>query len=231
MSCSEIKEELENHARQERENQHGMNSCLEKIKRFLNSEPETDKIEQSLQEFSKNVRKLQEQKAEKTVTFKNLQDRFHFEVREVPFKLNGDLAEEELKLKEMQNSGEISLRELREQLNDINLDNPEAEKVRLRKAIQQGRQAQQKAVTISTLSAEIERLEKEEKSLLPQVVELPKQIKLTGSQAETLRERLGKLQLQRENDLLKASLKEHRHNLRDGEAMSIMWSEGASLCH
>ena len=98
-SCKELKEDLAEKEKQQQDNLQGITTCLEKIKRFLKTEPATENIETSLQEFSRKVRKLQQQRDEKLTSYKNLQDRFHLEVREVPFKLNGNLDSEEQKLK------------------------------------------------------------------------------------------------------------------------------------
>jgi DNA repair protein SbcC/Rad50 len=224
-SCEELKQELTAQARQEKENLLGINSCLEKIRSFLKTEPETASIESSLQEFSGKVRKLQQERADKLSRYDNLKERFHTEVREVPFRLNGDLESEELKLKEMKAAGENNLEEIKLKLKDLDLDNPDTEKIRLRQDIQAGRRAQQKASGIANLSEVIERSKQEEKTILPEVEELPKQIKLAGAESATLRERLKNLQLQRENEILKASLEQHRHNLRDGEPCPLCGAE------
>lgn len=224
-SCRELREDLTAHAREEQGNLQGINSCLENIKSFLKKEPETGKIETSLQEFSRNVRKLQHQREEKLSKYDNLKERFHAEVREVPFMLNGDLESEELKLKEMKTTGERSLQELRERLGDVDLENPETEKSRLRQVIQLGRRAQQKASVIKNLSEAIEKAQQEEKDLLPEVEEFPEQIEQISSKAELLRKDLKNLQLQRDNEILKANFEELRHKLHAGEPCPLCGSQ------
>lgn len=223
-ACTGLKEDLARHGHQEKGNLREMNSCLEKIKTFLKTEPGTDEIEESLQEFAKKVRKLQNQRDERVHMYRNLQDRFHAEVREVPFRLNGDLEQEEKKLRELKASSAQALQELREELRDLDLKNPEEEKARLRQAVKQGRRAQQKSAVIENLSAEIGRDQKEIKATLPEVEALPDKIELGSSRTETLRARLSSLQLKRENELLKASLKEHRHQLAEGEPCPLCGS-------
>ena len=141
--CREIKEELTRHARSVEENRTGITRCLDNISSFLKKEPATGEIESSLQDFSRNVRKLQQQRDEKLSHYRNLQERFDLELREVQFKLNGDLKTEELKLKQMKAAGEHRLQELQDQLKEIDLNKLEAERSRLRELLQQGRKAQQ----------------------------------------------------------------------------------------
>ncbi|MDX1602193.1 MAG: SbcC/MukB-like Walker B domain-containing protein [Salinimicrobium sediminis] len=216
-TCKEIKEELAAQARNEKENEQNISSCLEKIRAFLKTEPETEKIEDSLQEFSRNVRNLQQQRKDKLNKFDTLKDQFHFEVREVPFKLNGDLDSEEQKLKEMKAAREESLEELREQLKDLNLEDPETEKDRLQQAVQLGRRAQQQASGIEMLSRDIEKAKKEEQDLLPQIEGLPKKIEELSKTSEAVRKDLKIFQLQRENEIITVNLEDLRHQLHSGE--------------
>lgn len=223
-TCNGLASDIEKHKKSEEENLLGISSCLEQIKSFLQTEPETESIEASLQEFSKNVRKLQQQRDEKLNSYRNLQDRFHAEVREVPFKLNGNLENEDKKLKELKALGEKNLQDLRARLEDVDLEKPEAEKIRLRHIVQQGRVAQQKAVGIENFTAEISRMQKEEHALLPETKELPGKIELKSSRAQTLAERVKTLQLQKENEMLKANLEEHRHQLKEGSPCPLCGS-------
>ncbi len=222
--CREIKEELARHAGDVEKNRKGISQCLENISRFLKNEPATEEIESSLQAFSRNVRKLQQQRDEKLSHYRNLQERFDLELREVPFKLNGDLKAEELKLQEMKTAGENRLQELQDQLKEIDLQNVETEKIRLRELLQQGRKAQQEWVAIENLSAEIERATKEEKELLGQVANLPQEVASAKKEMQTLQKDVENLQLRKENELLKASLEQHRHNLKNGEPCPLCGS-------
>ena len=224
-TCTELKEELHSHKLGEEENTRSISTCLEKIRIFLKSEPDTGKIESRLQDFSKNVRNLQQQRDEKLRHYRNLQERFNFELREVPFKLNGNLESEELKLKEMKAAGEDNLQELKDNLKQVNLEKPEAEKARLKQILQQGRRAQQEWVAIENLSAEVEKARKEEKELLPQVEELPQKITSAKQEMQILQKDVENLQLQRENELLKSSLEQHRHNLKPGQPCPLCGSE------
>lgn len=223
-SCKELKAELEAHDLGEKRNVADIDSCLEKIRRFLKTEPATGEIETSLHSFSKNVRNLQLQRDEKLGQYKNLQERFNSELREVPFRLNGNPETEEQKLKELRASGENNLQELRLKLKDVDLEKPELEKSRLKQLLQQGRKAQQEWQMIQNLSAELERDQKEETDLLPQVKELPQKIDSDKKQAEILQKQVENLQLQRENQLLKASLEDLRHKLTNGEPCPLCGS-------
>ncbi|UZH54891.1 AAA family ATPase [Salinimicrobium tongyeongense] len=223
-ACREIKEELTRHARSVEENRTGISRCLDNISSFLKKEPATGEIESSLQDFSRKVRKLQQQRDEKLSHYRNLQERFDLELREVQFKLNGDLKTEELKLKQMKAAGEHRLQELQDQLKEIDLNKLEAERSRLRELLQQGRKAQQEWAAIANLSAEIERAKKEEEELLGQVENLPQELASAKKEMQLLQKDVENLQLRRENELLKSSLDEHRHNLRNGEACPLCGS-------
>ena len=223
-TCTELKQELENLKKGEAENKTNISTCLEKITKFLKAEPATGEIEDRLQAFSKNVRRLQQQRDEKRTQYRHLENQFNSELREVPFKLNADLDSEELKLKEMKAAGERNLQVLKDKLQQVDLEKPEAEKARLKQMLQQGRKAQQQWVSIESLSGEIERAKKEEKELLPQVEELPQKISSAKIKMQILQKEVENLKLKRENELLKASLEEHRQNLKDGHPCPLCGS-------
>ncbi|MCY2686722.1 AAA family ATPase [Salinimicrobium sp. TH3] len=223
-TCTELKQELATHKRGEKENTQNISTCLAKIKNFLKSEPETGEIETHLQTFSKNVRKLQQQRDEKLTQYRHLEKQFNSELREVPFQLIGNLEAEELKLKELKAAGENNLVALKQNLKQVNLEKPETEKARLKQMLQQGRKAQQEWVAITNLSAEVEKATKEEKELLPQIEVLPQEISSAKKEMQILQKDVENLQLKRENELLKASLEEHRHNLVDGQPCPLCGS-------
>ena len=225
ISCKELKEELAAKEKQQQYNHREINTCLEKIRKFLKTEPETENIETSLQEFSRNIRKLQQQRKDKLTQFDTLKNQFHLEVRDVPFKLNGNLDSEEQKLKELKTSGEKNLQELHEQLKDLDLENPAKEKEELQKELRLARRARQQASEIEILTKEIEKLKNEEKDLFPRVEELPKKIEQLGKESEGLRKDLKILQLQRENEIITANLDELRHNLHAGEPCPLCGAE------
>ncbi len=223
-TCTELKQDLVAHKRGEEENTQSISTCLDNIKTFLKAEPETGEIETHLQSFSKNVRKLQQQRDEKLTRYRHLENQFNSELREVPFRLNGNLESEELKLKELRAAGENNLEQLKQNLKQVNLEKPETEKARLKQMLQQGRKAQQEWVAITNLSAEVEKATKEEKELLPQVEVLPREISSAKKEMQILQKEVENLQLKRENELLKASLEEHRHNLVDGQPCPLCGS-------
>ncbi|WP_029033592.1 AAA family ATPase [Salinimicrobium terrae] len=223
-TCTELKQEFDILKKGEEENKNNISTCLDKITKFLKTEPATGEIENHLQAFSKNVRNLQQQRDDKRSQYRHLENQFNSELREVPFKLNGDLDSEESKLKEMKAAGERNLQELKDKLNQVDLEKPEAEKARLKQILQQGRKAQQEWVAIEILSAEIGKAKKEEKELLPQVEELPQEIISAKKEMQILQKSVEILQLQRENELLKASLEEHRQNLKDGQPCPLCGS-------
>ncbi|NJW52520.1 SbcC/MukB-like Walker B domain-containing protein [Salinimicrobium oceani] len=224
-ACKGLNEDLTRQENHKKENLQAMNSCLEKIYRFLKQEPGTESIEESLQEFSRKVRKLQQQRDEKLSAYRHLQEKFHSEVRELSFRLNGNLEKDEEKLRELAASGEEALKELEGKLKDIDLHQPEEEKNRLRQVVQLGRRAQQKWLSMEQLAAELPNCKQEIQALLPEVEKLPQKIELDSSRAAVLKERLKNLQLQRELEVLKASFEKQRHQLITGEPCPLCGSK------
>ncbi|GAB2776808.1 AAA family ATPase [Salinimicrobium soli] len=216
-SCKEVQNEIELNLQRTKTNFGDITNCLEEIKKFIKSDTKAETVEQQLQEFSEKVRKLEQQREEKGTSYKALKREFETEVREVPFQLNGNLDTAAEKLQEMQGFSKARLSELERLLVKIDLENPLSEKQRLRKELEQSRQAERQVARLQSLFDELQKLKKEEDSITPQLEELPKKIALDKSGVETLNERLQKLQLKKEYENLRRSLEEHRHSLHDGE--------------
>ena len=217
LDCGELRNEIDQNLKRSSANLEEINASLEGITSFTGAEVKPETVEQQLQEFSTRVRKLQQQREEKGTTYKSLKRQFDTEIREVPFQLNGNLELAGQKLLEMRSFSEKQLEEIKIQLTGVDLENTVSEKQRLRKELELARTAERKAVSLKTLSEEIEKLEKEKEAIVPQLDALPKQVALSRSNVETLRERLEKLQLKKENENLLKALKDHRHQLQEGQ--------------
>ncbi len=216
-NCKELRSAISENIRNSQDNMREISNCLEEIKKLIRGDAKAETVEKQLQEFSAKVRKLQLQREEKGGAYKSLKREFDSEVRDVPFQLNGNLETAEEKLREMQAFSIAQLEELKILLGNIDLEDPLAEKQRLRKELEQARKAEQAAVELRTLSEALDRIKKEQFEIFPQLEELPKKLKLEKSRAETLVERLEKLRFRRESENLRKSLEEHRHQLQDGQ--------------
>lgn len=224
-TCNELQEELKLQAKKGEENEQDIKTCLEKITNFLQTQPKTEEIEDCLNEFLRTVRNLQQRRKDKLEKYDHLKGQFNIELREVPFELNGDLKRDELELQELKSAGERKLQELKNRLKEIDLEDPEAAKNRLRQTIQLGRKAQQQDLAMANLAEALQSAKQEEQKLIPELKELPKQIKISASEAAVMRERLEKLQLQQQNQLLTARLEDLRHNLKEGNPCPLCGSK------
>ena len=216
-NCRELKTEISNNLKSTGTNLEEITGCLEEIQKFTGLDAQAETVENQLQEFSAKVRKLQQQREEKGASYKSLKREFDTEVREVPFQLNGNLESAEEKLLEMKAFSEEQLQNLKIHLPEVDLEQPVLEKQRLRKELEKARRAEKQSVSLNSISEEIKKLSTDRKNIAPQLEELPKKISLDKSKAETLKERLEKLQFKRENENLLKALEDHRHQLQDGQ--------------
>lgn len=213
----ELKNEIKKVDKQTENNDTNIHNFLKDIRNFIKAETQAESIEKELENFSANVRHLQKRRDEKLNIYRSLQHEFNTEVREVPFQLNGDLDSAESKLQEMRGSISADLDELKPLLSEIDLEDPISEKQRLRKKLEKVRKAEQQAGKMNNLSAELKKLQKEQKIISPYLEELPKKIDLVTAHVETLKEKIQKLQLKKENENLRKTLDEHRLHLQDGQ--------------
>lgn len=215
--CSELESKISENLKDTETNMKEISGCLEEIQKFIRKDAEAGTVEDQLQEFSAKVRKLQKQREEKGSTYKSLKREFDTEVREVPFQLNGNLEKTEVKLREMQSHSKAQLEALERELSDLDLQDPVAEKLRLRREMDKARKAEQQSVKLQNLVEELKKLKIEKNNISPQLEELPKKIILAKANAETLKERLEKLQIRKDNENLRRSLENHRHQLQDDQ--------------
>lgn len=223
-ACKEVGVEKNDTSRNQEKNNKSISECLEKIGKFLGAESTAEAVEEDLQRFSEKVRQLQIERDHKRSLYKNLQEKFELEVREVPFRLNGDLKKSHLELQELRDTTAAAVEELLKALNEIDIKAPDAEKQRLRKSLERTRRAQQQSTKLENISTEILRFQEEEKKIIPELEELPKTISLSSAKIETFEERLEKLNLKRENELFRKSFEDHRLQLKDGEPCPLCGS-------
>ena len=194
-----------------------MTDCLGQIREFVQKNVEAADIEAEIHTFSSRVRELQQQRDAKRSSYGSLQREFDTEVREIPFQLNGDIEQSELKLLELQKMIQLEVDNLSPRLSEINLADPISEKNRLRRDLEQARKAERQSEKISQASGELKKLQAEKAEIQPFLEKLPKELELEQSNADTLKERLEKLQLKKENENLRKTLEEHRTHLQKGD--------------
>lgn len=224
-SCQELEAELKASRRKADLNRDELQSCHKDINTFTGKHTKAEDAEKALQEFSQKIRHLQQQKEEKIGQYKNLQQLFQTEIREVGFQLNGNLKESHEKLQELSLSSKMKIDRYTEYLNGIDLENCGTEKQRLQKELEKARKAARQAERLEKLSEDISGLSEEEQKINPILEELPRKIKEVEGRLALLRERQEKLQFRQQNELLKASLEQHRSGLKDGEPCPLCGSQ------
>lgn len=216
--CANLEEDFRGKTERKNTNARELEDCLKKVSGFTKLEVAQEEVEIRLEEYSLKVRNLQEKLNNKLAEFKNLQHQFRTETRDLPCSLNEKDPEATLQqLKELQTSSAKKIEQLTTALPDLNLEDPEAERTRLKKHLQDAREAQQQAEKIGRISTEIQRLQKEEERLSPLLKGLPNEIRHDEDQVKIFREKLENISLKRENQRLQATLEEHRVNLKEGE--------------
>ncbi len=218
LECADIETEHQNKSTRKEETVREIKNCLKEISGFTKLEVVQENVEAQLQEFSLRVTGLQEKLKEKHTEYRNLQNQFKTETRELPCELDEKDVEKTFKeLKELKKNSEEKTTSLQVNLQSLDLQNPELERSRLKKELQEARAAQEQADKISRITANLERLDNEEERVKNLLKDLPNEIRHSEDQVKIYRGKLDIISLQRQNQLLMAGLKEHRKNLNEGE--------------
>ncbi len=223
-TCTDLGEELQENRKKAETNQLGLKDCFEKIQQFIQEKCKEEDAAKALQHFSENIRNLQQEKNEKGSRYRELTEKFQIRSAELPFQINGNLQESFEKLQELDLATQKKISHIEEELEGIDLKSPEKEKHRLQKDLENTRKAGRQAEKLQHISKEIDRITSEEEKLKPKLKELPEKIEKAEAQVTIFRERQEKLDLKRQNQILKASLEEHRTNLRAGEPCPLCGS-------
>ncbi|MDT0651615.1 SbcC/MukB-like Walker B domain-containing protein, partial [Autumnicola edwardsiae] len=186
------------------------------------TEVTAEDLSEKLQAFTRKIQALQEQKKEKLSEYSYQKSRFLSELREVSFQLNEkNLSESLRQLKELKKEASRKLANLSADLKALDLQHPEKEKKQLQQHLKLAREATRDFYNIEKTSEEIEKLTSEKEIIAPKLKNLPEEIEKAENTSEKLKNLLENLNLKKENQLLRASLEEHRLNLKDGEACPL----------
>lgn len=217
-NISELQEDLAKNELKESENNVSLKAQHHKINKFIGEETSEAALESELKSFTDRVSKIQQERKEKLAEYTSFKNQFQTEIREISFRLNEKNLEESIEnLRQLKRSSEAAILEYRELLKDVELNACEKEKERLKKALDNAGDAVLKADKIEQISAELFKINSEEEKIFPQLNNLPGEIERAELNTKILRERLEKLKLKRDNQLLQAKLEEHRSGLIDGE--------------
>ncbi len=216
--CADLDKDFYTRTERKQANIQELQNCLKEVSGLTQIEVAQEEVESRLEEFSRKVRGLQEDLKDKLTEYKNLEKHFHTETRELPCELNKKDPEATLnQLKELKTNSEAKLKELKRQLQDVDLQEAASETIRIKRYLVDAREARNQVEKMRGLSAEINRLQSEIERLTPLVKELPKDIRHSEDQVKIFREKLENISLKKQNQLLLANLEEHRENLVDGQ--------------
>ncbi|CAM4325520.1 AAA family ATPase [Gillisia limnaea] len=200
-------------------------NCLESTGKFIGTEITSDTISEEVEHFGRKVSDLQQKRAERSTEYKTLKLQLQRELENVSFSLNEKDPDVSLKtLNELKNASEKAIKEFQKELKNIDLERSEAEKQRLNKGLEEAITAKQEHDTIDKTVADIEKLDKETELLLPKIAAFPGEIAIATNRIELFKERRDKLDLEKHNQVLRASLEEHRAHLINGEACPLCGS-------
>lgn len=203
-----------------------LKDCLNSTGKFIGAEVTSENITQELENFSKKVHELQQKKYERSSEYINLKGQLQRELEEVEFDLEEKVPDQSFKkLKDLESAFKVNVQIFKAGLNGINFETPEDEKKRLNKNLEIASLAKQSFDKISQLTEGLETLQKEEEKIAPNLLHLPKEIENAKTKIEFLKERLEKLNLAKENQLLIASVKELRAKLTEGEPCPLCGSK------
>ncbi len=200
------------------DNQARQSESLQMATEFTQEEVNAENIETNLHEFSQKINALQQQRVEKGKDFKNLKNQLQRELQGINFEPDDRNPEDDLvQLKHLQDKfSEESVR-YTQNLSSIDLTHIPEEKSRLNADLESVFGARQLAEQMKRLEKELIALIQEEQELNNQSKVLPQGIAVLQSKQEALKEKLQRLQTEKENKELRASLEEHRAKLIDGE--------------
>lgn len=185
---------------------------------FTHQDINPENIEAALQDFSKKINALLQQRAEKVKDYSTLKTQLQRELQTVEFKDQDKATDLNLEqLLQLKSISEKELNQYQKVLEGVNLTNLSREKSRLNEVLEDIFKARQLADSLARTENELNKLIHEEKEINEEIQPLPQQIASLKDKQETLKERRQKQQLEKENKELRASLEEHRAKLNDGE--------------
>lgn len=203
-----------------------LKNCLNSTGKFIGMEVTSENISKELENFGKKVSELQQKKHERSSKYINLKVQLQRELEEVEFDLEEKVPEQSFKkLKILESTSEENVELLKADLVGIKSEDPEAEKKRLNKNLEAAILAKHSSDKISQFTEGIEKLKKEEEKIAPNLVQMPKELETAEGKIALLKERLEKLNLAKENQLLIASVEELRTKLTVGEPCPLCGSK------
>ena len=190
---------------------------MEKICIFTGTKVEAGKIQEELEKFTGKVAQLQESRANKISEYRNLQQLFKRETRELGVFFGEDHEQNIQQLNQLKSASEEKISAFRKELETLDLSDLPKEKLRLKKDLDTAREAWRQSEKIANTAKDLKKKHTEELQILAKTEILPKQIEEKRSQTALAEKNCENLQLKRENQLMRALLEDYRRELKENE--------------
>ncbi|MFD1096489.1 SbcC/MukB-like Walker B domain-containing protein [Salegentibacter chungangensis] len=221
----ELIKELETAGKNREQNSKQQQELIEKVSGFIRKDIHSENLENELQQFVNKVTSLQEQRKEKGNEYAQIRTQLKAELRDSNFQLNEHNLEAGIaELKQLSTASWERFEDLSNKLSHFELENATEEKQKLQKKLSLAREALQESEKLNTLSEELDKRTQEEAEIRKKSESLPELIEKTGNKLSHSKKDLDNLELKKQNQMLRASLEEHRMNLKDGEACPLCGS-------
>ncbi|MCP9200869.1 AAA family ATPase [Gramella sp. GC03-9] len=219
---SDFQEQKKKISELKRANQQQIGQLLTDVSELTKSSVKAETISEELNDFRDKVLKLIEARKDKLSSYSAKKDQLQSELRDTGFgfdeqDIEGSIHDFELALSRIREKS----KQYREELQLENSHHLGEVQQGLRTRIRSARDASRIFSGISQRKIEITRIEEELQQENSKLEFLPAKIKEATSNSRNLQQQLENLKLQKENARLKASLEEHRKNLKDGEACPL----------
>jgi len=217
-----IREEQIRTAHSSKANSDKITALLSNVSAFTRTDTNTSNLYQHLTNFRDKILALQEQRKEKLNEHTLERTKLKAELDQTSIEFNNE-SPNSLKIAINESISKIAY-SLKSWKDDFQVSESE-EITNLRAKFQENykktREASREYAAIESLEKEINRNSADLEKIQPQLQELPDRIDKQQKKVENCKTKEEILTLKRENELLKASLQQHRHSLTDGEACPL----------
>ena len=180
----------------------------------LISEPVSQaNFEDLLEKFKTKILGFQEEKKEKERDWVLLKQSFDAAIKPLDFSPSKDSEENRLKLIALKISSENSIQNMQESMPGLDFTSIESERNQVKSKMEQTRLAEKQYDKILLLKLDLQKNESERKLIEPELAKLPNQIRELEQLLQIENVSFKNLNLQKENQLLQASLSELRSQL------------------
>jgi len=195
---------------------------ISEVSVFVKSDTKATNFNENLTHFRNKILSLQEQRKEKLSEHTLEKTKLKSELDQTTIVLNTDnLNSTKIEINEKVNELENSLKNWKEEFKVSNAEEIHILKSKFQENYKTTKEASREYAAIEAIEKEVNRNSSEIEKLQPHLKQLPAAIEKQKDQVKNLQTKEENLTLKRENELLKASLEQHRHALKDGEACPL----------